>query len=147
MSPPEAVKREEEADGVYELSSSNTNSDDPREAEEVDKRASPSGFAHEGLSNKKQKLEPADDLRLSVWRCEDSKNQAQGDSDTGHEVKVASPVALPFFPQPSPEESAPTRTLCRQFWKAGDYDGQLAVQQPGAMQQEGEYSITFNLMH
>lgn len=141
MSAPGAVKREEETDDVYELSSSSTNSDDPREGEELGKRVSPSESPWgEGFLLKKQKLEPVDDLRLNAWRYEDLKNQAQRDLDIGHEVKIASPVALPFFPQPSLEESARTRTSCKQFWKAGDYEGQPAV----AMQQAGEYFYCLN---
>jgi len=138
MSAPGSVKREDEADDVYELSSSSTNSEDPREGEELGKRVSPSEspWGEQAFAQKKQKLEPVDELRLNAWRYEDLKNQAQRDSDIGHEAKVASPVALPFFPQPSPEDPAVTRTSCKQFWKAGDYEGQPAV----SMQQAGEYS-------
>lgn len=138
MSAPGVVKREEETDGVYELSSSSTNSDDGNregEGEEVGKRVSPSESAWGGgFLQKKQKLEPVDDLRLNAWRYEDLKKQTQKD-----EVKVASPVALPFFPQPSLEDSARTRSSCKQFWKAGDYEGPPAV----AMQKGGDYSYSF----
>lgn len=128
MSAPGPVKREEEADDVYELSSSSTNSDDPREGEELGKRGSPPGSPWgDAFLQKKQKLEPVDDLRLNAWRYEDLKNQAQRDLNIGHEAKSASPVALPFFPQPSPEESAAARASCKQFWKAGDYEGQPAA--------------------
>jgi hypothetical protein len=137
MSAPGPVKREDETEDVYELSSSSTNSDDPRDGEEVGKRGSPPGSPWGGgFLQKKQKLEPVDDLRLNAWRYEDLENQAQRDLNIGHEGKVASPVALPFFPQPSLEESAGTRANCKQFWKAGDYDGQSAAE----VTQAGEYS-------
>lgn len=126
------VKREEGADDVYELSSSSTNSDEPRDGDELGKRASPQENPwSEGFVQKKQKVEPVDDLRLNAWRYEDLKNHAHGDSDLGQESKIVSPVALPFFPQPSLDESArktpESRTSCKQFWKAGDYEGQHAV--------------------
>lgn len=62
-----AVKREEEVEEVYELSSSSTNSDDPREAKELGKRSSPieSPWGEGFFLQKKQKLEPSDDLRLN----------------------------------------------------------------------------------
>ncbi|KAG0553359.1 hypothetical protein M758_12G005500 [Ceratodon purpureus] len=129
MSAPRPVKREDEADDVYELSSSSTNSDEPREGEEVVKRGSPSGSPwDEGYLQKKQKLEPVDDLRLNGWRYEDLKNEAPRDLNIGHEASSASPVALPFFPQPSLEESGGARTSCKQFWKAGDYEGQASAE-------------------
>ncbi|XP_024364057.1 protein MICRORCHIDIA 7 isoform X2 [Physcomitrium patens] len=133
-----AVKREEEVEEVYELSSSSTNSDDPREAKELGKRSSPieSPWGEGFFLQKKQKLEPSDDLRLNEWRYEDLKNQSQGDLNIGHETKsISSPVALPFFPQPPLNESASTRASCKQFWKAGDYEGQPAIvmQQAGAI--------------
>ena len=137
MSAPGPVKREDEADDVYELSSSSTNSDEPREGEERGKRVSPSVSPwDEACFQKKQKLEPVDDLRLNAWRYEDLKNQAQRDLNIGHEAKVASPVALPFFPQPSLDEAAGTIS-CKQFWKAGDYEGQPP---PVEAQPSGEYS-------
>lgn len=139
MSAPGAVKREEETDDVYELSSSSTNSDEPREGEEqLNKRESPSESPWgAGFFQKKQKLEPVDDFRLNTLRYDDSKNDAGKDLD--HDVKIASsPVALPFFPQPSVEEDS-TRTSCKQFWKAGDYEGQPTV----AMQQGGGHSFSF----
>jgi hypothetical protein len=81
---------------------------------------------------KKQKLEPVDDLRLNSWRYEHLENQAQRDLNIGHEGKVASLVALPFFPQPLLEESTSTRANCKQFW---DYDGQSAAE----VTEVGEY--------
>lgn len=139
-----AVKREEEADEVYELSSSSTNSDDPRDGEELGKRGSPDGNPWgEGFLQKKQKVESADDSRLNAWGYEDLKNVEHRDLNIGHDVKSASsPVALPFFPQPSLDESARTRTNCKQFWKAGDYEGQPAV----VMQQAGENSDYLSLL-
>ncbi|XP_073386683.1 protein MICRORCHIDIA 7 isoform X2 [Physcomitrium patens] len=134
------VTKEEEADEIYELSSSSTNSDDLREEEELVKRVSPQGSPwSEGFSHKKQKVEPVNVLRLNSWRYEDLKNEALGDLGLDHEAKVDSLVALPFFPQPSPDESArkqtESRAACKQFWKAGDYDGQPAIvmQQAGAI--------------
>ena len=133
MSALEEVKREDVED-VYELSSSSTNSDEVREPRSVGKRVSPQGnLWEEGFAEKKQKVEPVDDLRLSAWRYEDLKSQAQ--AEFGQEVKNSvSPVALPFFPQPSPvpapapvDESTRNRTSCKQFWKAGDYDGQPSI--------------------
>lgn len=139
-----AVKREDtEADEVYELSSSSTNSDNPRDREEQQqgKRESPWGV--EGWLPKKQKVESVDDPRLKQWGYEDLKNEVQRNLNIANDVKSASsPVALPFFPQPSDDESARTRTNCKQFWKAGDYEGQPAV----VMQQAGEISDHYCLL-
>ncbi|XP_024363014.1 protein MICRORCHIDIA 7 isoform X2 [Physcomitrium patens] len=132
-----ALKREEEAEEVYELSSSSTDSDGPRVGGELGKRSSPQGSPWgESSLQKKQKLEPADDLRLNAWRYDGLKDTAHIGLNIGHEIKSASsPVALPFFPQPSLDESATARASCKQFWKAGDYEGQPAIvmQQAGAI--------------
>jgi hypothetical protein len=84
---------------------------------------------------KKQKLEPVDDLRLNSWKYEDLENQAQRDLNIGHEGKVAYLVVLPIFPQPLLEESTGTQANCKQFWGAGDYDGQSAAE----VTEVGEY--------
>lgn len=140
-----AVKREEVGDEVvYELSSSSTNSDDPRDGEELGKRGSPLESPWgEAFLQKKQKVESADDPRLNAWGYEDLKNEEHRDLNIGHDAKSASsPVALPFFPQPSLDESTRTRANCKQFWKAGDYEGLPAV----VMQQAGENSDHLSLM-
>ncbi|KAG0598000.1 hypothetical protein M758_12G036800 [Ceratodon purpureus] len=131
MSAPRPVTREDETDDVYMLSSSSANSDEPREGEEVGKRGSPPGSPREeGYLQKKQKLmEAVGDQRLNGWRHEDMKNEAPTDLNIGHEASSASPVALvPFFPQPSREESGSAQRICKQFWKAGDYEGHATVE-------------------
>ena len=128
-----AVKREEEAEDVYELSSSSTNSEEARDGEdEAGKRGSSQGSPGcEGLVQKKQRVVRPHDFRVNSWGYEDFQNPV------GHEAPP--PVARPFFPQPSVDESARTRASCKQFWKAGDYEGRP----DSVMQQASEYSYYF----
>lgn len=122
-----AVKREEDVDDVYELSSSSTNSDEDKERTKLGKRISPRTSQWEGLQGcveKKQKVEPVEDPRIIAWTYEELKNH--NESVFANRVKHMSPVALPFFPPPT-SEAVQFRTSCRQFWKAGDYEGQPAV--------------------